>query len=274
MGKKYLLLVVAMIGGIAGIFLRRWQLETSFEPDTGLPIGGTTATLVIALVSAVIVLLLLLLSVSLRKEETPSLGYAETFHCRSFFYLLLIWASACFTAAAAVLHFRESLAQVDTNYLQMFFALLTLFAAASLFLIGKQHYQGKDLKGSLLLLLPAYSICLWLMVCYQHWARDPFVLDYVFALLAIITSMLAHYFIASYAFHKPNQTAVFMSAMLAVYFSFVALAGSADFLNKCLYAAQILYFIPTVYVLCRNHGVGSPDLPDADSDHPLKEETP
>lgn len=274
MGKKYLLLVVSIVGGIIGFFLRRWQLSTSFELDTGLPIGGTTATLVITALSALVVLLLLLLSFSARKQNSALLGFAETFRCHSFLYLLLVWAAALLTAMAAVLHYKASLAQPETNFLELFFSLLTLCAAASLFLIGKQLYQEKNLKGSLLLLLPAYSVCLWLMVCYQNWARDPFVLDYVFALLAIIASMLGHYFIASYAFYKPKPASIFIFGMLAVYFSLVALAGSADLLNKVLYAAQVLYFIPTVFVLCRNQGIGSSDLHENDSDHPLKEETP
>ncbi|MDF2838490.1 MAG: hypothetical protein K0S60_193 [Evtepia sp.] len=274
MGRKYLLLVVSILGGIAGIFLRRWQLTTSFELSTGLPIAGTTATLVIALLTVVVALLLLLISLSIRKQAVSTLPYADTFRAHSFFYLLMVWAAALITAAAAGLHYRESLAQPQTNFLQLFFSLLTICAAVSLILIGKSHYQGKDLKGSLLLLMPAYSICIWLMVSYQHWARDPFVLDYVFALLAIIASMLAHYYIASYSFHKPRPTSVFISGMLAVYFSLIALAGNAALSDKCLFAAQILYFIPTIFILCRNHGAELTGSPDTDSDHPLKEETP
>lgn len=274
MGRKYLLLVVSILGGIAGIFLRRWQLNTSFELETGLPIIGTPATLTIALLSSLIALLLFFISLSVRKRDVSPLGYNETFHCHSFFYLLFIWAAALLTAVAAVLYYRDLLTQPETSFLQFFFAFLTICAAVSLFLMGKNHYQGKNLKGSLLLLLPAYSVCLWLMVSYQQWARDPFILDYVFALLAIIASMLSHYFIASYSFSKPKPMTVSIFAMLAVYFSFLALVGSADMASKCLFAAQILYLIPTVFVLCRNHGAGFPGLPGANSDHPLKEETP
>lgn len=272
MGRKYLLFVVSILGGIVGLFLRRWEISTSFESGTGLPIAGTTATLVIAIFSTLVFLLLLFISLSVRKKEGASL--AEAFHSHSFFYLLFVWAAALLTAVAAGLYYRMSQAQPQPNYLQLFFALLTIGAAISLILIGKSHYQSKSLQSSLLLLFPAYSICLWLMVSYQHWARDPFVLDYVFALLAIIASMLAHYYIATYSFSKPRPTSLFISAMLAVYFSFIALAGNTTLADKCLYAAQILYLVPTIFVLCRNQEANQNGLHDADSDHPLKEETP
>ena len=44
MRKEYLLPGLAVVGGAAGLALRRWQLTTALEPDTGLPIAGRPAT--------------------------------------------------------------------------------------------------------------------------------------------------------------------------------------------------------------------------------------
>ena len=39
MRKDILLPGVAVAGGAAGFLLRRWELSTAFEPDTGLPVA-------------------------------------------------------------------------------------------------------------------------------------------------------------------------------------------------------------------------------------------
>ena len=44
MRKDILLPGVAVAGGAAGFLLRRWELSTAFEPDTGLPVAGAPAT--------------------------------------------------------------------------------------------------------------------------------------------------------------------------------------------------------------------------------------
>ena len=44
---------VAIAGGAAGFALRRWELATAFEADTGLPIDGAPATLALIALSVV-----------------------------------------------------------------------------------------------------------------------------------------------------------------------------------------------------------------------------
>lgn len=268
--KKYLLLFLAILGGIAGIILRRWQLDVAFESETRLPISGTPATLAIALLSFLVVLLLFLLARSTQKNLCTKSHDLQTLPCRSFSLLLFLSVAALLTIVASVLLYQDALRDSPKNLLQLVFSLLNICSAVCLFLIGKQVYQGNSLKNRLILLIPAYSACFWLMVSYRTWARDPFIMDYLFALFAIVTTVLAHYFIASYFFAKPQPFMVFISTMLAVFFSIIALADSATLAEKCLLLAQVFYFSPSIFILCRNSGAG---ISDADSDHPLKEET-
>lgn len=51
MRKEILLPAVAVAGGGAGFVLRRWELATAFEADTGLPIPGAPATLALIALS-------------------------------------------------------------------------------------------------------------------------------------------------------------------------------------------------------------------------------
>jgi len=282
MPKKYLILFVSILGGVGGFFLRTWQIDSSFEPSSGLPIPGTTASIAITLFSLLIALLILLLGLSLRRETPQEVKPQET--APSFFMLLSTCAAAALTAISAFLFFQEALLlrQVEQRIdpLLFVFAFLGLLSAFALCRIGMLRFKAKALGSSSALLLPAYSGCLWLMISYQILAGDPFVTDYIYVLFAIMSGMLAHYFIASHNFQSPRREAICVTAGLAVYFSFVSLTTGALTPHSYLLLAQILYFIPTLLLLLRNDpsmqstaGVGSDSNSDYD-EQPLKEETP
>ena len=273
--KKYLLLILSVLGGVAGVFLRRAQLQHAFEEGSGLPIVGANSTLAIDLFTVLIALLLIFLTLSLGKREGLRLGGSEAFYAPSFPYLLCISSSALLTAIGGAIYLQTSLLITqEQNLLHLLFGVFALCAAGSLFLIGQHRFKGRSLEGSLALLLPAYSSCLWLMISYQRWARDPFVIDYMFCLFAIMAGMLAHYFMASYGFGKPQFTPFVVCALLSVHFSIITLADGVSLEEASLLSAQILYFIPSVFVLCRNRGTDDSGAHDGNPDHPLKEETP
>ena len=56
MRKELVLPVTAAVSGAAGFFLRRWELASAFEADTGLPIPGMPATWALIALSAAAVL--------------------------------------------------------------------------------------------------------------------------------------------------------------------------------------------------------------------------
>ena len=61
MRKELVLPVTAIAGGAIGFFLRRLELATAFEPDTGLPIQGMPVTWALIALSAAVAVVLLLL---------------------------------------------------------------------------------------------------------------------------------------------------------------------------------------------------------------------
>lgn len=79
MRKEILLPAVAVAGGGAGFVLRRWELATAFEADTGLPIPGAPATLALIALSVAMAAVLALLC----RGKYPSFtGYDEAFQAR------------------------------------------------------------------------------------------------------------------------------------------------------------------------------------------------
>ena len=52
--RVILLPVLAVVGGVGGFFLRRWELATAFEAETGLAIPGAPATVALIVLSVVV----------------------------------------------------------------------------------------------------------------------------------------------------------------------------------------------------------------------------
>lgn len=275
MRKQFLIPLFAAAGGVMGLLLRGWQLDTSFEPDTGLPISGTPATLVISLAFVLVALLAVLLSRMARPKQP--LGFSLAFHNETLFYLTPVWAAAVLTAAGGFLYLVEWSRLYEPPILQLVFGLMAMVAAPCLLLIGLRNYkQGWATEGSLVLLGPAFMSCVWIMFAYQGWARDPIVMDYVFDLFAIIFTLLAYYYVSSYAFGSPRETPLCITGTLAVAFSLTVIPFCDRLADQLLFAGVILYLLPTLYTLCRNNGqehlFPNPNSPDPEN--PLKEESP
>ena len=276
MRKQFLIPLFAAAGGIMGILLRNWQLATSFAPDTGLPISGTPATLVISLAFVAFAVLAVLFS-RIGRPKHP-LGFTLAFHNETLFYLTPVWAAAVLTAAGGFLYLMEWSRLYDAPVLQLVFGLMAILAAPCLLLMGLRNYKqrGWATESSLVLLGPAFMSCVWIMFAYQGWARDPAVMDYVFALFAIIFTLLAHYYVSAYAFGQPRETPLCITGTLAVAFSLTILPSCDRLADQLLFAGVVLYLLPTLYTLCRNNGqehlFPNPNSPNPEN--PLKEESP
>lgn len=290
--KKYLFLLVALLGGAGGFLFRTWQLQTAFEPYTGLPIHAAPSTIVLVFFSLLMLAFFAGLAYSKRNEKSSQRTGEET--QRSFFLLLVTCAAAAATAIAAYGFFQEGnllqqLRRATTQpqemnpFLVYLFAVVSLGSAVAILIIAFRRYQKKSQPNSLALLLPAFAGCLWLMVSYQKLAGDPFVTDYIFLLFAIMSGMLAHYFIAANSFQHVRTTPIYMAAGSAIYFSLTALASAPLSVHGLLCMAQVLYFAPTLLLLSSNDSSMKPiednSLADTasarDADYnPLKEENP
>lgn len=290
--KKYLFLLVALLGGAGGFLFRTWQLQTAFEPYTHLPIPAAPATTILMLFSLFMLALVAVLAYSKRNEK-PSERRGEEMQ-RSFILLLVTCAAAAATAMASYGFFQEgkllqqmhrAVAQPQemNPFLVYLFALVSLGSAVAILVIAFRRYQKKSQPNSLALMLPAFGGCLWLMVAYQKLAGDPFVTDYIFLLFAIMSGMLAHYFIAANSFQRVRTTAIYLTAGSAIYFSLTTLASAPLSAHGLLCIAQVLYFVPTLLLLSRHdpsmkpiedHSLADMLSAGGADDNPLKEETP
>lgn len=270
MRKEFLLPALALGGGLAGLALRLWELSSAFEADTGLPVAGAPATLVLAGFSAAVLLALVLLCRGTGRGFQGS--YDEAFQAAgSTPYLTVMVAAAFLMAGSGVLLLAqaggvlsESLAASAGAGLglsglfqlllsvgrELLLAILALASAASLFLLGKNNYKGEG-KGerSGCLLTPAYTACVWLIVSYLDHSGDPIVLDYVYQLFTVVAAVLGSYFLAGFGYQRPKGFPAAFFSLAAMYFCLVTLADRHTPAELLLYVGYFLYFAGSVHVL-------------------------
>ena len=266
MRKELVLPVTAIVGGAIGFFLRRLELATAFEPDTGLPIEGMPVTWALIALSAAVAVVLLLLCLGVGKGFEG--GYDQAFRARDAApYMMGMTAGAFLTAAAGVLLLLKlprlyAEASLETSGFPMFslvpmvlLAVLCLCSAWSVLMLGKNNYRGEEKgKYSAWLLIPAYTCCMWLIVSYQEHSGDPIILDYVYQLFSVIAAVLGCYFLSGFGFGRSRPAAAAFFSAEAMYFALVTLADAHEPAFLLLYAGCFFYFAASAVALLYNLG--------------------
>lgn len=264
MRKEIVLPVTAIAGGAAGFFLRRWELVSAFEPDSGLPIPGMPATLALIGLSAVMAVLLVLLCRGAGKDFGG--GYDEAFYALGNTpYMMGMVAAAFLMAIAGALLLLQvpglyRSASGMTKGLPMLslmpnvlLAGLCLASGWSLLQLGRNNFKGEGKgKYSSSLLIPAYAACMWLIAAYQARSGDPIILDYVYQLFAIVSAVLGAYFMAGFGFERGRVFPSALFSLLSMYFILVTLADTHESALMFLFAAYFLYFATSAVALLCN----------------------
>lgn len=283
MRKEIVLPAVAVAGGAVAFGLRRWELATAFEADTGLVIPGSPATYVLIAWCLVVAAAIFLLSWSTR----ATLPYDDAFAARGNTVYLTAAVLSAFLMLASVglqaisfpgiyqtyqnarltaLAQESTLPSLLVIVLPLLLILLGIVAFLCVLRIAQGHYRAAgNGKESLPLLGLCLMMCVWLAADYHGRAADPVILDYVYEVFAIISVLLGIYFIAGYSFQtgKPRRTIVV--ALLGVFFSALTLADHHAPADLLLYGFAILFLTAHVALLLHNTAGVVPVESEADT---------
>jgi len=221
MQKRNLPVAIALVGGAIGLFLRRWQLTTGFEPDTGLAIPGDPACTALLALSALVALVLL----ALIYPQKGSWDYDVAFDARSNELYMVCTVLAAFlllgSGVMELLDFPMAYAQAreaEANGVWLAVALppmrvlSSLVGAGCTLLIGRNLYKGlgqgkESLTGLGLCLL----LSVWLVTVYQRRAIDPGTQNYPHQALRTTSTRCCVWSLPSWAFTTspagPSRTA-------------------------------------------------------------------
>lgn len=265
MKKEIFLPILTLAGGVLGFGLRRWELATAFEPDTGLPIAGMPATYALAALSAVMVLALLFLCRSQfeylpREDDSAFAAPGNTLYaCASILSAFLFLGGGVLMGWSFLEQRSDALAwgtfqiQGFSIFMRLLVAVLAAAAGVALILVAKSRFRGPlRPKYDGLQLLPAYACGVWLVASYQMRAGDPVQQDYIYQIFAIIACLLGLYYCAGFSFGKGKPYLTCLFSLLGVYSSAVTLADGHSLADSLLYAAAMLYLVSTTAVLLHN----------------------
>lgn len=269
MRKEIVLPSLAVGGGIVGLLLRRWELATAFEADTGLVTPNMPSTWALIIWSALLAAAFILLCRG--KHRSFAGGYDAAFAAKgNTVYITAMVLAAFLLLASAVLNYmgipaayaeavaaaRAGNAQGTPLFNVLPRAILGLLSAVSFFCVlstGRNNYRGEGKgKFSFPLLAPAYMGCIWLIAAYQVRAGDPVRQGYIYELFAIISSLLGLYFMAGFSFERAKVFRSSLFSLLGVYFSLVTLADGHELYVVLLYGFCILSLTANVTALLAN----------------------
>lgn len=252
--KKLLPPLLTLMAGGAGYALRRWQLTSGFEPDTGLAIPGAPSAWALMGFSLLLFLLFFLLSRRGQKTLTWDAAFAAGKQNTLAVTALLLAAMLLLASAGMEIITRsvnglytyegETLFARTTSmvlfYLRM---VLCVGSLPCVFLWARAILRGEGGQECLGTLEPCLLYCVWLISTYQARAADPVVQDYLYEVLAIVTTLLGLYFVAGHSFGngKPRQAILFCLA--GTYFSLVTLADNHLLADTFRHLFAALYLI-------------------------------
>ncbi len=269
MRKHYLLPGLALIGGILGFALRRWQLASAYLPDTQLFVPRAPATLALLGVLAVVLLALLVLSRGL----PPQKDFLPAFRCPSAGFMTLLAISGFLVLGAGVLGFLrgtqllslwrlypDSSVQLSWPLMQLVCAFLCLPAGLALLALGKCGYRDTLSSPALRLApFPAFAGLVWVLSTHLLHGIDPVLMRYGFLLAAAALLTLAHYEAAAFLFHRCRPGRMVAYSLSGTVLGLTALADLPAFFDVLMVAGLSLSALTLSWALL--HRPIDPPLP-------------
>lgn len=254
----WLLSVIA--AALTAAALRKWQLGSAFEKDTGLAIPGAQASVILLCLITMAGAWFILLSLN-QSTAWPPRSAGQVYRWDQVFldagdpvYPILVVLAAFLALASIPVLFIVGVEQWKL-YQEMLAAhlqppsnngLLTLATAAGAFLaalgllqMGRDGLRsGRRGKGGFSAALPGVAGCIWLMESFRAHAANPVRWDYVPQIIAIVLGMMLYMDFAgmSAGVARPRRL-LWMAGMTAI-LSTVAMVSTAAELSALMVAEK------------------------------------
>ncbi len=265
MKKQWLLPLTAVLGGAAAFVLRLVQRHTGFEAGTGLPVPGAPAGIALVVLLAVLAAVLILLVRQLPEETEAGPAFPDAFVTSDVRLLTLPVMGVFLTALSGLADLCEGLGMGSlmarmaaaaagpggvpddvwqipapgfSEKAQILMGLLSILAAAGLFinLLACRRKDGAAPRpaSANLLLAPAVSLVVRLVLVYRIDSVDPSLSAYYVELLALVFLSLAFYRLSSFAFRAGRTRRFALYAGASVVLCIAALADGSPYLSSIL----------------------------------------
>lgn len=247
MKKDVALPALAVAGGVAGFFLRRWQFSSAYQPDLGLFVHGAPATYALLGLMALMAALLLLLTMEKREGMddflpafgSPSAGQMTVLAAAG----LLLFAAGGFGIQDGfrALHLWRAapeLYQLSIPASQLLTGALCIPAGLGLLYMGRMAYRGELNDGGCFLApFPTLAGLVWVFAAHLKHGTEPVLMKYGFSLFAALMLTLAHYYAAGFLYGRPRPRRTAFCALVGTAVGITSLADGPDLFTAAATAA-------------------------------------
>lgn len=256
---------LAVVLGVLGALVRRWQLNTAYEEGGFLTRGApATAALIAFLVLAAAVCFLLASTTRCRfpqKGRMSRWDLAFAAEGDTGYMTLMVLAALCtlvvcpilLREAAELYAIRKATREGDNGLLLAILAVCALPGGGALILSARDAFRmkGRGRENSLLL-LPAVLGCVWVLNAYRANAADPVRWNYVPLVLAAGVGMLFYMACAGLSFESGHPREMLWLGAMTVVTSAVALISRPGLGMTALLAGQTLAALAALWVVPHN----------------------
>lgn len=247
-------LISAFFLGIVGAVLRAYQLVSAFDPETGLPIHGASATLLLFIAFAVIAAAGAVFAFKVQKDFEESISPSGENLIKISFSV-----SAVIVLVFAFLKFLELRDGLVITTLIL--ALFSVYCSVSLFALGKYKMaERSSVSYCIFASVPVFWACYLIVLLFREKIPDPIVLDYVFSIFSYILVLMIAYGISANVLGKGRRRltsfvcfigmAVMMTELLSPLAGNLFFGGEFEFslekLSEWLPILAFLVLIPAV----------------------------
>ena len=188
MKKDETLPALAVAGGAGGFFLRRWQMASAYQPDTGLFVPNAPATFALLGFTALLAVIFLLL---VREKREGLDDYLPAFGSPSVGQMSLLAAGGLLMCGAAANGMADGLRalrlwkdnpgmyQLSGPGSQLLTGALCVLAGAGVLYMGQMAYRGEiNDRACFLTPFPALAALVWLFAAHLKHGTEPVLMKY------------------------------------------------------------------------------------------------
>ena len=269
MKKDEALPVLAVAGGAGGFFLRRWQLASAYQPDTGLFVHGAPATYALLGLTVLLVVVFLIL---VREKREGLDDYLPAFGSPAVGQMTLLTAGGLLMISAAANGLMDGfrafrlwkdnpgMYQLSGPGSQLLTGALCVLAGAGVLYMGQMAYRGEiNDRACFLTPFPALAALVWLFAAHLKHGTEPVLMKYAPTLFAVLLFTLAHYYVAGFFYGKPRPRRALFCALMGAAVGIASLADAVSQRDVFTTAATVAF---TLSCLGFAHGLLGGPWPD------------
>lgn len=216
-----------LAAGVGGFLLRRKQLMTIFDPETGFAEPGAGVSTVLLVLSVAVTVLAAVFAFMQKKEAEADCVKVFCFGKLPFAVYMLSGAAIAVAGILFVLA-RESL-------IDLIMGILAAISGIAVILFAWSMLQKKIIGGlASLFAVPTLVFCLWLAIIYKNNAGNPQIIEYSYEALGIAAAAVSMYFAEGYVCGRVRHRSAILSGLLTIYFLCVSIADFALLPEKLL----------------------------------------